>query len=207
MLKKFVALMLLIFIVVRMYGNVIPIHSDHEFKQAIAHSTIALVMFYFKGENERKDKKIHRLIEQLENTFETVSNSTRYKRAEIAFMKINSAHPALKNCALRYGIKKLPAFVLFERGIVMLDGENYPIVLTGFVDRAALKDFIEAHSRSHIKNILQEKEVVANRRKREDRSAWVPYYYPYDYYYPYVDFEDYESPASPNIRNYNRHER
>lgn len=200
---KYTTLLLIIITIISTYSiqcaRIKRISSERNFYYVLKNARLAIVMFYVKSEKEKKDSDMREQIAQLEDSFETLNTRDRYKDAELSFIKVNCVRTDLDELAHDHGIETYPSFILFDEDELVTDESGNPVILTGFVTRSQLKQFIEDNFSDHIAEILKQKDSLIKRRREEAHVTWVPYYYPYDYYYPYWDFYGRRPSYSPEI--------
>ncbi len=164
-------------------GKEIKISSQARFNKAIAKYRLAVVMFYQRDKQLRHDKSLRQQITDLEVMFRSLSKAPTYMSADVQFLRVNIGKKDLEQVAQDYGVKDMPAFLLFNGGLPARDQQKNIAVLPGFVSRTQLQAFIEKHLQETIDEVMEEK---AEARKRRLERARIRYYErPYYYHYPY----------------------
>lgn len=171
-----------------LHGRVNVLQSEREFEQRIGKDPLVVVLFYKSTKQERKNKALKSNIDWLDNEFDIISNKKIYKDAGVTFVKINVMRKEMEKIAHTYGVTQAPVIILFYKDKIVTDENGSPAMLAGFDSRSEMKDFIEYYLKKPIKKILSAKYSALKKRKAADADAWIPYYYPYDYYEPYYDY-------------------
>lgn len=199
-MKKHTTMLLGMFILVLLSrvtmtsARVHRVKSERNFDYILRNAHFSVILFYSGGRNDKDEGMNH-----LKDVFEDLSNRGRYKDAEIVFMRVNIDSRNMITIAEHYDITEYPSFILFDEDEPMIDENELPIILTGFVTRVALKQFIEDNLETRIAETIKQKDELVKRRRDEAKVSWVPYYYPYDYYYPYWDFYGRSPSYSPSL--------
>lgn len=186
------AIVVLVCTFIALFARVQSGSSERELDNKIIKNNFVVVMFYRKGKEEKSDKELRSKLERLDSTYDSLSAKTKYKDAGVAFVRMNIVKEELEEVARIYGVRELPAFIVFENGKQAVDNEGKPAILKGFATRADLTNFIETYIGEEIDAYLRDKEQERARRREEDayyRATYAPYYYyPYYYGYPYYGY-------------------
>jgi len=172
-------------LVITLIPRTVTVKSEGSFDRLISRHEIAVVMFYREDRTTGDDSTLKKNINATEYMFKNVEKKGRYKEVNIAFIKVNIARDFLDDVAKRFAVKKVPAFVLFKDGVPVRDKEKNMAMVTGFISRADLINFIEKHLDDDLQEIIDEKEEIRQRR-REEAQSWS--YYNYPYYYPHYGY-------------------
>lgn len=156
------------------WAKEIPVKSDRRLQDLIIKNQYAVLMIYQEDQETKKDKNMREQLRQLREMFKAVSSDTFYKEADLAFLTANVASKELDYLPRRYQIKTLPAFVIFKNSKSAEVAAGQPLVLSGFVDRGQLQDFIDENLKAELEDVLKEK---AEARKAELEEARIRSYY------------------------------
>ncbi|HEV2916392.1 MAG TPA: hypothetical protein VGW78_01455 [Candidatus Babeliales bacterium] len=169
-----------------LYAISIDIETTQEFKRTLRKKDLVATLFYDQTNVER-----HNRLRGLKDTFNSISKRYKY---DITFLTVDISKSGMQQFVHTYDLTHLPVILLFEDGRpVRAHGGKYAM-LTDYVDRAAIKAFINMY----LGDILQEKNQPRKPKKikkiiktRVYTPAYRPYWgwrysYPYTYgYYPY----------------------
>jgi hypothetical protein len=152
------------------------VSSERKLQDLVIKNQYAVLMLYQEDSQTRKDKMKREQIRQLREMFEAVSSDTVYKEADLAFLSANVAKKGVAFLPDRYKIQlqELPAFVIYKNSKPAKGANGQPLVLTGFVDRGKLQDFINQNLEAELQDVLEEK---AEARKAELEEARIRSYY------------------------------
>lgn len=163
------------------------IRSREKLFQKVGKTALAVVLFYAEDRDQAKDKEYKRQIRELEQVMRDVSGMPIYKEADLLFIRVNAAQGKTDGLHREYGIKTLPACILFKDGAPIYDTRGSVVGLYGFpaITRADLKKIIDAYCMQDIQRILQNKAIIRQRQLEEARINalyWGPYWMPYGPY-------------------------
>lgn len=180
-----------------LFAKEVTVKSDRRFQDLIINNQYAVLMLYKEDKETRKDKQLTTKLRQLRETFKAVSNEPFYKEADLLFLTINVADKEVNYIPNKLQIQKLPAFVIFKNSkpLRTMAGSSagQSAILSGFVDRGNLQDFIDQNIGDDLEDVLDEKAEIRKRELEEAkiRSYYAPrfyvgvgYGYPYSWY-PY----------------------
>ena len=159
-------------------GKIIKVSSQRRFDKAVAKYRYAVVLFYQRDKQTRRDERMRGQISDLETMTTSLSKSPRYKEAKLPFLRVNVAKADLDQLAQKYGVTQMPTFMLFSGGEEVREGRNIAR-LTGFVSRTQLEAFIDKHLKDQIEDTIEQKAEA--RKRRLERARIRAYYYPYGY--------------------------
>lgn len=171
-------LVFILFVVAPINARVKNISSTKKFYKYVSKPQLALVLFYNESKQTNQNRLLRKQINQLERSFDSVSNLNRYKRAELRFFKVNVAKKDLMQLQQDFNITQLPSIMLFTTG------QQVSQTLVGFVDRNDIRSFIETNFGKNINEILQWKE---RERRRNRARMYISYGYNSAFYTPYYN--------------------
>ncbi len=155
-----------------LYSRVDDVRSPRLFDHYLGRAPYSLVMFYEKNPKElQDDKSLRKSIRTLSETFDEVSDRSRYKQAGVEFVKVNVSREKLRNVAQSYGATKFPTCMLFNFGKPIPEA-----TLSGSISGKNLEAFIESHVKKNLDIIIDQKELIHERRLEGARSN-APYWY------------------------------
>jgi hypothetical protein len=167
-----VAALLLLCIIGTLYSKVNESSSPRLFDRYLGRAPYAVVMFYEKDREALRDnKKLSHTVQVLSDMFDGVSDRSRYKDAGLVFLKVNVSREKLLEVAQSYDVTKFPTFMLFNFGKPVSDA-----MLSGNIASKALESFIESYLKDHLDTIIENKEIIHERRLQDVRYN-TPYWY------------------------------
>lgn len=159
-------------------AKVRPIGSQREFEHHVANPGICVALFYEAG--DKRDSDIQEKNKQLQRMIEDVSAQQLYDNADVVFIKINSARKEFKTLLNQYDITKVPCFMFFCNGKHIKNDHDESCVLHGFITREQLESMINSYFGQEIKRLNEVKTARQKRIIDEEKSSWLPYFYPRD---------------------------
>src|SRR4030095_4709577 len=159
-------------------AKVRSVGSQREFEQNVAHKGICVALFY--KADDKKDVTMQKKNKQLQRMVEDVSAQQSYDDADVVFIKINSACKEFDTIVNNYDVMSVPCFLLFDNGRQVMNGQNKPAVLHGFIVREELETFINNYCGKEINTLNNAKEATQKNRMDEEKESWLPYFYPRD---------------------------
>ncbi len=159
-------------------AKVRSIGSQREFEHHVANQGICVVLFYDGG--DKKDSDMREKNKQLQRMLEDVSAQQLYDNADVVFIKINSARKEFKIILDQYGITKVPCFMLFCDGKHIKNEQNESCLLHGFITREQLESMLDSYCGQEIKRLNDAKLARQKKVIDEEKSSWLPYFYPRD---------------------------
>ena len=160
------------------YAKVRSIESHRDLEQHVAKKGICVALFYNDG--DKKDSALQKKNKNLKRMFEDVSATPSYDNADLIFIKINCARSEFNDCVDQYNITTVPTIMVFRDGRHLTDAQGRTLMLSGFVAREALETLINTHCGMEIKTLNVAKNEAKERRLKEEKSSWLPYFYPRD---------------------------
>ncbi len=165
------------------------VRSEKSFYKLVSREELAVVMFYEKNKETKRDPEMRRNIKDLEYMFRSASKKPLYREARVQFLQVNIAKRKLDLLAQSFNVTQMPTFMLFKNGIPY-KSDGAIVQLKGTVKREQLIAFIDEHFEERIDEIM--KDIVEYRKQRAQvrryRYYSRPYYSPYFYYRPYYNY-------------------
>lgn len=174
-----------------LFARDISVSSERKFYNRVMRNRLAVVMFYREDDVMKQDPLLQQKIDNLENIFESLSKVGRYQEGDLVFLKANISRGDLDELSNEFGVKELPAFLLFRNGVAIRDMDTKKAVMwvpaLGEVTDRGLSAFIAQHL---------DKDIDRNIRKRAKRLRSRRYYYGGPYFYggwgyPYYGYGPY----------------
>lgn len=154
------------------------------FKQ-VGKTALAVVLFYHEDKEQSKDKEYKSMVREWTQVLSDVSSTPLYKETDILFARVNVAVGKTEGLHQEYGIKTLPACVLFKDGAPLFDTRGVIVGLYGTCTRADLKKIIDAYFTQDMQRILKSKAIIRQRQLEQaqlNALYWGPYWAPYGAY-------------------------
>jgi hypothetical protein len=171
--------------VTRGQAHVQKVHSESQFYRTINRRSIALSFFYIEDKDTRKDPSIKSKISSSLAYLERMSRLPWYDDGDCLFVTVNVVTDELCSLMHSLGIKQLPCCLLFYNSVPIRGPQGQLALLTGFVPRNVLEDFIDRYAGGTIEDNVKER-AEQRRIAREDARLRYEYYSPYFYWgYPY----------------------
>ena len=175
-------------------GRVRTKQFGREFDQQIAKSQLMIALFYNNGKNKQKGSAKKADIDRLLRMYESVSSKKLYDDADLTFVKVNVDVQGGGMIAQRYGIKELPAFLLFDNKRIVTDENDNNAMLFGFVSADQLHSFIQQYCGESIIAAVEQKEIKRDERIQASHDPSDPYFYPAIVYTPSGDLSSWTKP-------------
>lgn len=162
------------------------VSSTRSFDKLTERSEMTVAVFYEKDKKKmRQDRELATQVERIERIFSNVSRSFDYKEAEILFLLVDTSRGDLNGVLADYEISSFPTYMLFKFGVpVKKEGDKFA-ALKGMVSSDQIRQFIDNYFKDRVKNIVEEKAKL--REKRAEESYYYGWGwgwgYPYPYYY------------------------
>lgn len=178
-MKKYGVLFLMCGAMVPLHGKMVTAKSMNKFDRIIGKRPLVVVMIYKEDKETKADKTLQGNINQAQRMFENVSQDSRYRTVDMVCVQVNVARDDLQEAVERYGVKKLPTFLLFSNGRKISDQKN------GFISGDELRNLIENNFADTINAAVNERAERKSRRPRSSSYVTFGYGgYPYGYYGP-----------------------
>jgi hypothetical protein len=157
------------------------IRSREKLFQQLGKTALSVVLFYAEDKEQAKDKEYKNQIRELEQVLRDVGRVSIYKEVDMLFVRVNVSTGKTEGLHQEYGIKQLPACILFKDGSPVYTPQGSVVGLYGFSanTRADLKKIIDAYFTQDIQRILQNKAIIRQRQLEEARINalyWGPYW-------------------------------
>lgn len=163
--------------------HVLNARTQEKFFKSVYENPFAIVLFYTQ---DKSDRAWYEKTRQLLGQFKMASDSMYYRRARLRFVAVDIEKKGIDNLQSQFGIKEVPAFVLFKGGAPVRNAQKQIIVLGGFATRNRIKTFINTHLRDDMEEQLRrESERREEARDYYGGNAYFGFGYAYDPYYPY----------------------
>jgi hypothetical protein len=167
------------------YAHVQRVHAENQFYRAINKRSIVMAFFYQEDKCTRQDPQLKRKITSTLAYLERMSRSPWYDDGDCLFVIVNVVNDELGSLMHSLGIKQLPCSMLFYNSVPVRGPQGQIALLTGYVSRNVLEDFIDRFAGGTIEDNVQER-AEQRRIAREEARLRYEYYAPYFYWgYPY----------------------
>jgi thioredoxin-related protein len=110
--------------------------------------------------------------------YDDVSDYRLYDDADVMFLKVNVARKELADVAHLYGVQTTPTIIFFSNGQRLLDAQEIPVALTGFVIRPDLQSLIDQYYGQEVQRRIENKEEKRRQIVQEESESWKLYFYP-----------------------------
>lgn len=179
-------------------AKVVNCSSGKQFDTLRDKKPFTVVMFYYKHK-KKDDRAIGRGIHFDERTdvsglyrlFDDMSAERLYRDGNVQFVRINIADKDCSDVATDFGVGRVPAWILFNRGMPVRTKQGKVEVLAGdTVTYKSLRSFIDQGLRDDIEDYLERKSKAREDRDR-DSGAAVYFGYGAGYGYPYYGYPYY----------------
>jgi hypothetical protein len=149
--------------------------TRRDFENNVSNNKMVVALFYETGKDNKAMRDRNKGLTQM---YADVSNYQPYDDADLLFVKVNIKRPDLAELAQLYHIKQVPTLIFFDNGSQLVNQENIPFELNGFVSRMDLQTFIDTHYGKEIKQYVADKDARREALFKEENDAWKFYFYP-----------------------------
>jgi hypothetical protein len=197
---RFVGFLIFVLVPTTIFGRAVyrAVPNERVMYHCIETAPFAAVLFYKETKQDFKDKQAHADLVNLKNIFKDLTHVIDYNKADGAFLAVNVGHGTYLQVFDDYSIKEMPALLLFSNGTVIRDENNQVMQLTGELSYTKMREFIDAHLKDDITDLIQEKKNIKREQEEKEREEFarsLPYWY-YDYGWPYYGwFPYYRTPG------------
>lgn len=177
------------------------IRRGKEFYSALEKNAYVIMLFVSE---DTKNREMMDNIRQLKREFARSAKNDFFRAGGLQFYVINVAKNEFASIADRYRLVDLPAFVLFEYGIALREGNKNLVQTNGYLDSRQINRFINYYFKNDFEDAIRRKaELQEEARQERERaeafeesrpSAYFSYgigfpgYYPGYWGYPYQPY-------------------
>lgn len=148
----------------------VKVSSQRKFDHALNKKSFALVFFYDLSKGlKRENPDLYDKVLRLDDVVHRIGSRRLYQEGDLQIVKVNLAKDNLHNLTEEYGVKKLPAFILFKNGVAVETEQKQLAVLYGFVTTAQLQAFIDLYLKKALEARVKEK--AEEREYRREMNA------------------------------------